>query len=170
MFVTPASFASFGRRLTHDTAEQLARNWTTLLLNGIVLINAGVLIFSIDWSVRSLSTFLVALGGRYMLSSRLPWLTISWYVTIRTPAGLVTRSQVTLKPSGSTCAPFVGKVTLGAAGTTNDSLSEPTRRRPLLATPRKLYLPLGKRRLKMLNGTFLKGGSLASRNLSLIHI
>ena len=61
MFVTPASFASFGRRLTHDAAEQLARNWTTLLLNGIVLVIAGVLIFSIDWSVRSLSTFIGAL-------------------------------------------------------------------------------------------------------------
>jgi uncharacterized membrane protein HdeD (DUF308 family) len=61
MFVTPASFATFGRRLTHDAAEQLARNWTTLLLNGIVLVIAGVLIFSIDWSIRSLSTFIGAL-------------------------------------------------------------------------------------------------------------
>jgi uncharacterized membrane protein HdeD (DUF308 family) len=61
MFVTPASFASFGRRLTHDAAKRLARNWTMLLLNGIVLIIAGVLIFSIDWSVRSLSTFIGAL-------------------------------------------------------------------------------------------------------------
>ncbi len=61
MFVTPASFTGFGRRLTRDAAEQLARNWTTLLLNGIVLVIAGVLIFSIDWSVRSLSTFLGAL-------------------------------------------------------------------------------------------------------------
>jgi uncharacterized membrane protein HdeD (DUF308 family) len=61
MFVTPASFATFGRRLTHDAAERLARNWTTLLFNGIVLVIAGVLIFSIDWSVRSLSTFIGAL-------------------------------------------------------------------------------------------------------------
>ena len=61
MFVTPASFGSFGRRLTHDAAERLARNWTTLLLNGIVLVIAGALIFSIDWSVRSLSTFIGAL-------------------------------------------------------------------------------------------------------------
>jgi uncharacterized membrane protein HdeD (DUF308 family) len=61
MFVTPASFDSFGRELTHDAAEQLARNWTTLLLNGLVLIVAGVLIWSIDWSVRSLSTFIGAL-------------------------------------------------------------------------------------------------------------
>ncbi len=61
MFVTPASFTSFGRRLTHDAAERLARNWTTLLLNGIVLVIAGVLIFSIDWSIRSLSTFIGAL-------------------------------------------------------------------------------------------------------------
>jgi uncharacterized membrane protein HdeD (DUF308 family) len=61
MYVTPASFDSFGHRLTRDAAEQLSRNWTTLLLNGLVLIVAGVLIFSIDWSVRSLSTFIGAL-------------------------------------------------------------------------------------------------------------
>lgn len=61
MFLTPASFDDFGDRLTHDAAEQLARNWTTLLLNGLVLIVAGVLIWSIDWSVRSLSTFIGAL-------------------------------------------------------------------------------------------------------------
>src|SRR3954470_11107038 len=58
MFVTPASFDSFGRELTHDAAEQLARNWTSVLLNGLVLIVAGVLIWSIDWSVESLSTFI----------------------------------------------------------------------------------------------------------------
>src|SRR3954447_20103415 len=61
MFVTPASFEGFGRRLTHDAAVQLARNWTTLLFNGIVLVIAGVLIFSIDWSIESLSTFIGAL-------------------------------------------------------------------------------------------------------------
>lgn len=61
MSVTPASFGSFGRRLTRDAAERLARNWTTLLFNGVVLLIAGVLIFSIDWSVRSLSTFIGAL-------------------------------------------------------------------------------------------------------------
>jgi len=61
MFVTPASFDSFGRQLTQEAAERLARNWTSLLLNGLVLIVAGVLIFSIDWSIRSLSTFIGAL-------------------------------------------------------------------------------------------------------------
>ena len=61
MFVTPASFSTFGRRLTRDAAERLASNWTTLLFNGIVLMVAGVLIFSIDWSVRSLATFIGAL-------------------------------------------------------------------------------------------------------------
>ena len=61
MFVTPASFDSLGRQLTRDMAERLSRNWTTVLLNGLVLIVAGVLIFSIDWSVRSLSTFIGAL-------------------------------------------------------------------------------------------------------------
>jgi len=61
MFITPASFDSFGHELTRDAAERLSRNWTTLLLNGLVLIVAGVLIFSIDWSVSSLSTFIGAL-------------------------------------------------------------------------------------------------------------
>jgi uncharacterized membrane protein HdeD (DUF308 family) len=61
MFVTPASFDDFGQELTHDAAEKLARNWTTVLLNGLVLVVAGVLIWSIDWSVRSLSTFIGAL-------------------------------------------------------------------------------------------------------------
>ncbi len=61
MFVTPASFEGLGPELTRDAAERLARNWTTLLLNGLVLVVAGVLIWSIDWSVRSLSTFIGAL-------------------------------------------------------------------------------------------------------------
>jgi uncharacterized membrane protein HdeD (DUF308 family) len=61
MYVTPASFDSFGQRLTRDAAERLARNWTTVLFNGLVLLVAGVLIWSIDWSVRSLSTFIGAL-------------------------------------------------------------------------------------------------------------
>src|SRR5215208_2509642 len=61
MFITSASFAGFRHRLTHDAAERLARNWTTLLFGGIVLVIAGVLIFSIDWTVGSLSTFIGAL-------------------------------------------------------------------------------------------------------------
>jgi uncharacterized membrane protein HdeD (DUF308 family) len=61
MYVTPASFDSFGHKLTRDAAERLSRNWTSLLLNGLVMIVAGVLIFSIDWSVRSLATFIGAL-------------------------------------------------------------------------------------------------------------
>src|SRR6478672_12164009 len=61
MFVTPASFEGFGSDLTRDAAERLARNWTYLLFNGLVLIVAGVLIWSIDWSVSSLSTFIGAL-------------------------------------------------------------------------------------------------------------
>jgi uncharacterized membrane protein HdeD (DUF308 family) len=70
MFVTPASFEGFGPELTRDAAERLARNWTTLLFSGLVLVVAGVLIWSIDWSVRSLSTFIGALfifEGLWML-------------------------------------------------------------------------------------------------------
>jgi len=55
MFVAPGSI---GRTLTRDAAQQLARNWGVLLVNGVLLIVAGVLIFSIDWSVRSLATFI----------------------------------------------------------------------------------------------------------------
>jgi uncharacterized membrane protein HdeD (DUF308 family) len=61
MYVTPASFDSFGRELTHAAAERVSRNWKMLLLNGLLLILAGVLIFSIDWSVRSLASFIGAL-------------------------------------------------------------------------------------------------------------
>src|SRR5262249_1783520 len=61
MFVTPFSFDSLSRNLTREAAEELSRNWTTLLLNGLILIVAGVLIFSIHWSVSSLSTFIGAL-------------------------------------------------------------------------------------------------------------
>jgi len=60
MFALPGT-ASLSQRLTRDVAETLARNWWRLLLNGAVLIVAGVLIFSIDWSVRSLATFIGAL-------------------------------------------------------------------------------------------------------------
>src|SRR3954469_1160020 len=58
MFVVPGTL---GYRLTRDAAHQIARNWWLLLLNGLLLIVAGVLIFSIDWSVRSLATFIGAL-------------------------------------------------------------------------------------------------------------
>jgi uncharacterized membrane protein HdeD (DUF308 family) len=61
MYITPASFDSFGRELTHAAAERLSRNWKALLLNGLLLIVAGILIFSVDWSVRSLATFIGAL-------------------------------------------------------------------------------------------------------------
>jgi uncharacterized membrane protein HdeD (DUF308 family) len=61
MFVAPDKVADIGHKLTRDAAERVASNWWRLLLNGLVLIVAGVLIFSIDWSVRSLSTFIGAL-------------------------------------------------------------------------------------------------------------
>src|SRR3954469_21040862 len=61
MFVAPDKVAGIGHKLTRDAAKRVASNWWRLLLNGLVLIVAGVLIFSIDWSVRSLSTFIGAL-------------------------------------------------------------------------------------------------------------
>jgi uncharacterized membrane protein HdeD (DUF308 family) len=60
MFVAPGS-TPFGYKLTRGAAEQVARNWWVLLLNGALLAVAGVLIFSIDWTVRELATFIGAL-------------------------------------------------------------------------------------------------------------
>jgi uncharacterized membrane protein HdeD (DUF308 family) len=60
MFAAPGS-APLAQRLTRDAAQQVARNWGLLLLNGALLIVAGVLIFSIDWTIRELATFIGAL-------------------------------------------------------------------------------------------------------------
>src|SRR4051794_37001248 len=58
MFVTPGTVPHLGRKLTRDVAERVAGNWWRQLVDGLALIVAGVLIFSIDWSVRSLATFI----------------------------------------------------------------------------------------------------------------
>jgi len=60
MFVAPGS-VPFGYKLTREAARHIARNWWVLLLNGVPLIVAGVLIFSIDWTLRDLATFIGAL-------------------------------------------------------------------------------------------------------------
>jgi uncharacterized membrane protein HdeD (DUF308 family) len=61
MFVAPGAKPRFGYTLTRDAAQQIARNWWLLLLDGAVLIVAGFLIFSIDWTIRDLATFIGAL-------------------------------------------------------------------------------------------------------------
>ena len=71
MFVAPGTVPSLGYKLTRDAAEQIARNWWVLLLNGALLAVAGVLIFSIDWSTRSLATFIGALFIVHGLSEAL---------------------------------------------------------------------------------------------------
>ena len=53
MFVAPGTVPDFGRKLTREAAERVADNWWRLLVNGLALIVAGVLIFSINWSIRS---------------------------------------------------------------------------------------------------------------------
>jgi uncharacterized membrane protein HdeD (DUF308 family) len=60
MFALPGS-VPFGYKLTRDAAKQVARNWWVLALSGVVLIVAGFLIFSIDWTIRDLATFVGAL-------------------------------------------------------------------------------------------------------------
>jgi uncharacterized membrane protein HdeD (DUF308 family) len=73
MFVAPGTMPQFGRTLTRDAAQAVARNWWVLLLNGLALIVAGVIIFSIDWTIRDLATFIGALfvfeGLTYALTS-----------------------------------------------------------------------------------------------------
>ena len=61
MFVTPGTTPDLGHTLTRTAAERIARNWSVLLLNGVLLVVAGFLIFSIDWTVSELATFLGAL-------------------------------------------------------------------------------------------------------------
>jgi uncharacterized membrane protein HdeD (DUF308 family) len=58
MFVTPGTNPDVGQKLTRAAAERVARNWPVLLLNGVLLIVAGILIFSIDWTVSELATFI----------------------------------------------------------------------------------------------------------------
>jgi uncharacterized membrane protein HdeD (DUF308 family) len=60
MFVAPGTMP-FGYKLTRKAAQDVARNWGVLLLNGALLIVAGFLIFSIDWTLGRLATFIGAL-------------------------------------------------------------------------------------------------------------
>jgi uncharacterized membrane protein HdeD (DUF308 family) len=61
MFVIPGLTSDTDQKLTRAAAQQLSRNWPVLLLNGALLIVAGILIFSIDWTVSELATFIGAL-------------------------------------------------------------------------------------------------------------
>ena len=61
MFFAPGIAPDVGHKLTRAAAERLAGNWWVLLLNGAALIVAGCLIFSIDWTIRELATFIGAL-------------------------------------------------------------------------------------------------------------
>lgn len=61
MFVAPGTLPDLTQKLTREATRRVASNWWRLLLNGTLLIVAGILIFSIDWSVRSLATFIGAL-------------------------------------------------------------------------------------------------------------
>jgi uncharacterized membrane protein HdeD (DUF308 family) len=73
MFVAPGTVPDFGRNLSRQAAQRVAGNWWRLLLNGLALIVAGVLIFSINWSIRSLATFIGVLfivqGVTYALTT-----------------------------------------------------------------------------------------------------
>jgi uncharacterized membrane protein HdeD (DUF308 family) len=60
MFVAPGTMP-FGYKLTRQAAQDVARNWWVLLLNGALLVVAGFLIFSIHWTIASLATFIGAL-------------------------------------------------------------------------------------------------------------
>jgi uncharacterized membrane protein HdeD (DUF308 family) len=73
MFVAPGTVPDFAHKLSREAAQSVARNWSLLLLNGLLMIVAGVLIFSIDWSVRSLATFLGALFIVEGISMALTW-------------------------------------------------------------------------------------------------
>ena len=61
MFAAPGTLPDFADSLSRAAAERIACNSWMLLLNGLLLFVAGVLIFTIDWSTRSLATFIGAL-------------------------------------------------------------------------------------------------------------
>jgi uncharacterized membrane protein HdeD (DUF308 family) len=60
MFVAPGSMP-FGYKLTRQAAQDLARNWWVLMVNGALLVVSGFLIFTIHWTISSLATFIGAL-------------------------------------------------------------------------------------------------------------
>ena len=60
MFAVPGSVPVV-QSLTRQAVQQVARNWPVLLVSGVVGIVAGVLVFSIDWTIRDLATFIGAL-------------------------------------------------------------------------------------------------------------
>lgn len=73
MFAAPGTLPDFAYALSRAAAERIAGNSWMLLLNGLLLFVAGALIFTIDWSTRSLATSIGALfiieGGSLALSS-----------------------------------------------------------------------------------------------------
>ena len=74
MFVAPGTVPDIGQQPHRvEAAQRVADNWWRLLVNGLALIVAGVLIFSINWSIRSLATFIGALfifqGVTYALTT-----------------------------------------------------------------------------------------------------
>ena len=60
MFAVPG-FVPPTYKLTRAAAAEVARSWWVLLVNGALLIVAGFLIFSIDWTISDLATFIGAL-------------------------------------------------------------------------------------------------------------
>jgi uncharacterized membrane protein HdeD (DUF308 family) len=58
MFAAPGTAPDIARKITRNAAEAVSRNSWMLLVNGALLVLAGVLIFSINWTVRELATFI----------------------------------------------------------------------------------------------------------------
>jgi uncharacterized membrane protein HdeD (DUF308 family) len=58
MYVNPGTTPEFGARLSREFAETVSKSWSRVFVNGALLIVAGMLIFSINWTVSSLSTFI----------------------------------------------------------------------------------------------------------------
>ena len=80
MFVTPGTAPSVGRALTRAAAERIARSCSVLLVNGALLVVAGTLIFSIDWTIRELATFI---GTLFIFQGAMEALTTGIDATVR---------------------------------------------------------------------------------------
>jgi len=106
MLVAPDRAPRLGDKTTRDTAQRIAGNWWLLLLNGLLLIVAGILIFSVDWTVRSLATFI---GVLFIVQGVVEALTDNRNRTAQEVRHAFTRNGGNLGETGSTLWMFQRK-------------------------------------------------------------
>src|SRR6186997_738679 len=106
MFVTPASFDDFGDRLTRDAAEQLSRNWTLLLLDGLVLIvwpGPGLTVLGIFLGCWLIVIGTITISGAFAARRVLP----DWWLLLLLGLAEVPLGVLALANPGATLAALI---------------------------------------------------------------